>query len=1491
MFIITMLPTFATASNPWDGLQTYVIAGVHDGVNASGNDAPLPAELGDTIAGTVTTNSANGAVTINAMGFSAYPMLNGFDRLIMGGILLEDVTEIVEIVGKMEVLQRKSGRLGAGFTIRNADQTPGTYRDVFGAAFLNNGLNANPTWRSTVATRPNDTQGVYRIQAASQNNWSNNVVYEGFNVTYNPADTGRFSMTAALNPVLNPGPEALNRKPSNLLVGMFAAGSEARFTDVTITVGGRVVWTNDPTKELYDPGEPGLPDSVTVSPASVNELRVGRTAQFDALVLPTNADDRTVTWTSSDPAIATVSDTGLVTGIAVGGPVTITATANGDPTVFGTATIVSVSTGPRLDWEPPGGFKPPGGGGPTLPSTPFTPHKPLDPAPAQGIRQMEFLSRGLIGAYVNATTGVYLSWRFLGDEPDGISWNIYRDGVLVHTIEPDDVPPESNFPTNPGIVKENVTPSNWTDENGTVASVYEVAPVIEGVEGFRQGMSAPMLTMTNNTGNNAGKGATHLINLARYRPDPTPIPRHSFRGTTVSGSALTITIRDGNGNNVANTHFYEVDMNLLQEFRVAYEDGLDVTQAELDDWVARLNVHNMTPNYNRIPNRTELWTPVNALVDGKITKALFDELERDFFSYVDHLDQGSKLPFAKNNNGTINTVNSGAYSLQEMSIGDFTGNGEYEIAIIWQATPSSDNMISDPLVTGSGYGAPQYVDVVNLKGELLFRVDLGYNTKATNEHEGVLFVQDFDGDGVAELMLKTAAGSRIGNWDEALGRVVYENTPETVIGGEYGMGATREKIQEYIAAGDDVSLDYYYNVINSWSISWINPNKSQGDGTAFQNKRWCKAYHLGQMGEGPEGIEWEFMTAFKYDPITGKGYIVDSAPYAFPYGERNWGLAPMQTRGGYQYVIDPAPGATPQMPEANRYWLENPWGNWPLGDPQGNRPNRYLGAIGSLDGIGWHAISQRGYYSRTTVSAYNIVNDKVNLVAVFDSRDPAYHWLGGDFYMYENRGNHTAYVGDMNGDGRDEYMPGAITLSLNAAGDKLIPVAVHGGLMPMFDVYVNDAGNQYMPANGTSWTSSLEREGTFAWYPLRHGDRGGMLPVDSTNQIRVWKTSEEHRIDDFRNGRSYGWLWGGATLTDAYTGQLIEAYRQNGDWENGTVGNFSNRWPGAQGATPVAFGGGLTGMSLVDGRTLPDFVNRGGYNAIWWVGDLLHQGTNGSSVWRPNVDNGNGFTSTTVWYGNGFTGTTGPNKSSAILKADFWGDWTEELLVISGGTSIAINTSTTASQYGIRTLMHDPMYRAGVGTHNNGYSQHHFASFYLGDEAPLPAQREDIGLPDEYVFTVTYLDDDETEMLVQDVLRGSVLTPLAVSRYGYTFVGWFLDGELFNFRTPIKEDITLIAQWTLNTINYMKIADKDGKLSLPMIQMARNSSAVFTLDLEFDVIALGVSWTVNNANLATVVFAEDGSTATVYTKGLSGNVTLTARAPSGVTHSIVIRVV
>ena len=84
----------------------------------------------------------------------------------------------------------------------------------------------------------------------------------------------------------------------------------------------------------------GLPTGITLSPASL-KLLIGREAQIEAIMAPSTALS-VVKWTSSNPAVATVSNSGVVTGVSLG-TATITAT-----TVNNLTAVCTVEVAPAL---------------------------------------------------------------------------------------------------------------------------------------------------------------------------------------------------------------------------------------------------------------------------------------------------------------------------------------------------------------------------------------------------------------------------------------------------------------------------------------------------------------------------------------------------------------------------------------------------------------------------------------------------------------------------------------------------------------------------------------------------------------------------------------------------------------------------------------------------------------------------------------------------------------------------------------------------------------------------------------------------------------------------------------------------------------------------------------------------------------------------------------------------------------------------------------
>lgn len=88
--------------------------------------------------------------------------------------------------------------------------------------------------------------------------------------------------------------------------------------------------------------DPVYVSSITLSGAS--EVYKGKTISLSAAVLPSNASNKSVTWSSSNSAIATVNQNGAVKGIATGS-VTITATSADGSNVKATKAIKVLNSG------------------------------------------------------------------------------------------------------------------------------------------------------------------------------------------------------------------------------------------------------------------------------------------------------------------------------------------------------------------------------------------------------------------------------------------------------------------------------------------------------------------------------------------------------------------------------------------------------------------------------------------------------------------------------------------------------------------------------------------------------------------------------------------------------------------------------------------------------------------------------------------------------------------------------------------------------------------------------------------------------------------------------------------------------------------------------------------------------------------------------------------------------------------------------------------
>lgn len=328
------------------------------------------------------------------------------------------------------------------------------------------------------------------------------------------------------------------------------------------------------------------------------------------------------------------------------------------------------------------------------------------------------------------------------------------------------------------------------------------------------------------------------------------------------------------------------------------------------------------------------------------------------------------------------------------------------------------------------------------------------------------------------------------------------------------------------------------------------------------------------------------------------------------------------------------------------------------GDNYGNRVDRFLAAIAYLDGKTPSLVMARGYYTHTVLVAYNWRDGKLTKLWKFDSNGNP---------DYEAQGNHNLSVADVDGDGKDEIIYGAMTIDDN--GQILYSTKLgHGDALHVGDL---------------------------------DPDRPGL---------------EVFKVDEHTNA-PYG-----AALWDAKTGQVLWGVYTGKDTGRGMSADIDPRYRGEE--QWAAAGVGLRSVKGEKiGSTSPSSINFG----IWWDGDLLRELLDHNY----NSSIGAGPGKIDKWdYVNGKTvnlltadGTLSNNstKGTPSLQADILGDWREEAVWRTADSSaLRIYTTTSLTDHRIYTLMHDPVYRLGVAWQNVAYNQPPHTGFYLGDGMAAP---------------------------------------------------------------------------------------------------------------------------------------------------------------------------
>ncbi|WP_258525799.1 glycosyl hydrolase 115 family protein [Paenibacillus sp. YN15] len=233
--------------------------------------------------------------------------------------------------------------------------------------------------------------------------------------------------------------------------GLVTAHSAGTAVIKVTTVDGGYSDTCTVTVSVYsDPGTP-----VPVTGVSLNKTGVqlytnygDSTLQLTANVEPADASDKTVVWSTSNPAVATVNENGLVSARAAGTAVITATTADGSYTA---SCVVTVGVYESDDSNESDGDDQSGGGNPTVPTAPATTIKNEDGSTTTTVTDQttgtvtettnwpngdrEVVKTERDGTVTTTITGANGSKQETVTKPDGSSHSVVTDtkGVKVET--------------------------------------------------------------------------------------------------------------------------------------------------------------------------------------------------------------------------------------------------------------------------------------------------------------------------------------------------------------------------------------------------------------------------------------------------------------------------------------------------------------------------------------------------------------------------------------------------------------------------------------------------------------------------------------------------------------------------------------------------------------------------------------------------------------------------------------------------------------------------------------------------------------------------------------------------------------------------------------------------------------------------------------------------------------------------------------------------
>lgn len=362
-------------------------------------------------------------------------------------------------------------------------------------------------------------------------------------------------------------------------------------------------------------------------------------------------------------------------------------------------------------------------------------------------------------------------------------------------------------------------------------------------------------------------------------------------------------------------------------------------------------------------------------------------------------------------------------------------------------------------------------------------------------------------------------------------------------------------------------------------------------------------------------------------------------------------------------TVDYIPGRHPATQNPTPAQLTEVWG-----DGYANRSDRFVAGVAYLDGHLPSLIMCRGYYTRTVIAVWDWRDGRLTSRWVFDSDASEAN------RAYAGQGNHQLSVADVDGDGKQDIVYGAMVIGSDGHGLYSTGWG-HGDALHVGD---------FVPDNPGLEVGDIQE---------RFGNEGLSLR-------------------DARTGRP---------IFTIPSTKAAEAGADKGEGPGrGNTFNIDPRFPGAESWAAGAGMDGIydaTGRKFIAHRPRDMPVNFG----IYWDGDLHTELLDGNRIVKWNWEN---ESVDPLLIAHACTSNNG-TKATPALSADLWGDWREEVIWRTrDNRELRIYTSTIPTPHRLVTFMHDPQYRVAIAWQSSAYNQPPHPSFYLDELFPLPPRPE-----------------------------------------------------------------------------------------------------------------------------------------------------------------------